>query len=42
VSALEGFGRAANEALAISGSDDLAKEFVQAGNTYFQISKINL
>ena len=36
MSALERFCRAADETLAVSGSDDLAKEFVQAGNTDFQ------
>ena len=34
--ALESLGRATDETLAVSGSDDLAKEFVQAGNTDFQ------
>ena len=36
VGALESLGRATDETLAVSGSDDLAKEFVQAGNTDFQ------
>jgi len=36
VRALEAVGRAATLALLISGSDDLAEEFVQAGDLYFQ------
>jgi hypothetical protein len=38
VSALESFGRATNGAFAVSGSYDLAEEFVQASNADFRMS----
>lgn len=41
MSALESFGRATDEALAVSGSDDLAKDFVQAGDADFQALLLN-
>jgi hypothetical protein len=36
VSALESFGRSTYETFAVSGSNDLVKEFVQTGDTDFQ------
>ncbi len=42
VSALKGLGRAANEALAVAGTDDLAKDFVQAGDVDSQMCRFLL